>query len=42
MSRDRRLVLAACYLTMLRIGDNSTAVMAALPAMTRDLGLGPA
>jgi MFS family permease len=42
MSRDRRLVLAACYLTMLLIGDNSTAVMAALPAMTRGLGLGPA
>jgi len=42
MSRDRRLVLAACYLTMLLIGDNSTAVMAALPAMTSGLGLGPA
>jgi hypothetical protein len=39
---DRRLVLAACYLTMLLIGDNSTAVRAALPAMTRDLDLGPA
>ena len=42
MSRDRRLVLAACYLTILLIGDNSTAVMAALPAMTSALGLGPA
>ena len=42
MSRDRRLSLAACYLTILLIGDNSTAVMAALPAMTRDLHLGPA
>jgi MFS family permease len=40
MSSDRRLVLGACYLTMLLIGDNSTAVMAALPAMTRGLGLG--
>ncbi len=41
MSSDRRLVLAACCLTMLLIGENSTAVMAALPAMTSRLGLGP-
>ena len=34
-----RLVLSACCLAMLSVGDNSTAVMAALPAMTRDLRL---
>ncbi len=42
MSRDRGLVLAACYLAILGVGENSTAIMAALPAMTRGLGLGPA
>jgi MFS family permease len=42
MSRDRMLVLAACYLAILSVGENSTAIMAALPAMTSGLGLGPA
>ncbi len=36
------LVVAASCLAMLAIGDNSTAIMAALPAMARELGLGPA
>jgi len=42
MSRDRRLVLIACCLAMLSVGENSTAIMAALPAMTSSLHLGPA
>ena len=42
MARDRMLVLAACYLTILSVGENSTAIMAALPTMTSGLGLGPA
>jgi predicted MFS family arabinose efflux permease len=42
MSRDSRLVLAACCLAMLAVGENSTAIMAALPAMTTSLGLAPA
>src|SRR5271165_3688689 len=42
MSRDRTLVMAACYLGMLSIGENITAIMAALPAMTSGLGFGPA
>jgi Major Facilitator Superfamily len=42
MARDRMLVLAACYLTILSVGENSTAIMAALPAMRSGLGLGPA
>jgi MFS family permease len=42
MSRDSRLVLIACCLAMLSVGENSTAIMAALPAMTRSLDLGPA
>jgi MFS family permease len=42
MSRHRMLVLAACYLAILSVGENSTAIMAALPAMTSGLGLGPA
>ncbi len=42
MSRDRMLVLAGCYLAILSVGENSTAIMAALPAMTGGLGLGPA
>jgi MFS family permease len=37
-----RLVLVACCLAMLAVGENSTAIMAALPAMTSDLRLGPA
>jgi MFS family permease len=39
MSRSPKLVLAACCLTMLAVGENSTAIMAALPAMTAELGL---
>ena len=35
MPRDATLVLIACCLAMLAVGDNSTAIMAALPAMTR-------
>ncbi|MGA9849511.1 MAG: MFS transporter, partial [Roseiarcus sp.] len=35
-------MLAACYLAILSVGENSTAIMAALPAMTSGLGLGPA
>jgi MFS family permease len=42
MMKDYRLVLPACCLAMLSVGDNSTAIMAALPAMTRDLQLGGA
>jgi MFS family permease len=42
MIDDRRPVLIACCLAMLSVGDNSTAIMAALPAMTSDLRLGPA
>jgi hypothetical protein len=38
MPHDSRLVLAACCLAMLAVGENSTAIMAALPAMTRSLG----
>src|SRR5215469_4729247 len=34
-------VLIACYLAMLSVGDNSTAIMAALPTMRSDLQLGP-
>ena len=39
---NSRLVLIACYLAIFAIGENSTAIMAALPAMSRGLGLGPA
>ena len=42
MSRDSSLVLIACCLAMLSVGENSTAIMAALPAMTSSLQLGPA
>jgi MFS family permease len=42
MSRESRLVLAACCLAILAVGENSTAIMAALPAMTSDLGFSPA
>jgi hypothetical protein len=42
MSRESRLVLIACCLAMLSVGENSTAIMAALPAMTSSLRLGPA
>ncbi len=34
-------VFIACYLAMLSVGDNSTAIMAALPTMRSDLQLGP-
>jgi MFS family permease len=37
--KNTRLVLSACCLAMLSVGDNITAIMAALPAMTRDLHL---
>jgi MFS family permease len=39
MSRSPKLVLAACCLTMLAVGENSTAIMAALPAMAAELKL---
>jgi MFS family permease len=39
---DFKPVLIACCLAMLSVGDNSTAIMAALPAMTTTLQLGPA
>src|SRR6476646_3984333 len=42
MPRDATLVLIACCLAMLAVGDNSTAIMAALPEMTRSLALSPA
>jgi MFS family permease len=37
--KNTGLVLSACCLAMLSVGDNSTAVMAALPAMRSDLQL---
>jgi MFS family permease len=37
-----RSVFVACYLAMLSVGDNSTAIMAALPTMRSDLQFGPA
>jgi predicted MFS family arabinose efflux permease len=40
MSRDFALVRTGCYLAMLAVGENSTAIMAALAAMANDLGLG--
>jgi MFS transporter, DHA2 family, multidrug resistance protein len=40
--RNPNLVLIASCLTMLSVGENSTAIMAALPAMTSELRLGPA
>ena len=36
-----RSVFVACYLAMLSVGDNSTAIMAALPTMRSDLQLAP-
>src|SRR5262245_18944115 len=39
---DLRLVLFACCLAMLAVGDNSTAIMAALPEMRSELKLGSA
>ena len=38
---DFTSVLVACCLAMLAVGDNSTAIMAALPAMRGDLQLAP-
>ncbi len=37
--KNSGLVLFACCLAMLSVGDNSTAIMAALPVMTRELRL---
>src|ERR1051325_4715051 len=42
MPRDARLILLGSCVAMLGVGENSTAVMAALPAMSIDLGLSPA
>src|SRR5689334_25398945 len=39
---ELRPVLVACCLAMLAVGDNSTAIMAALPDMKAGLRLGPA
>jgi Na+/melibiose symporter-like transporter len=39
---ELRPVLIACCLAMLAVGDNSTAIMAALPAMKGELRLAPA
>ena len=38
---DARSVLPASCLAMLAVGNNSTAIMAALPEMTASLGLQP-
>ena len=35
--RSPRLVLIASWLAILSVGENSTAIMAALPAMTSEL-----
>src|SRR5262249_11455155 len=40
MPRDSQLVLIACYVAIFAVGENSTAIMAALPAMSSSLGLG--
>src|ERR1044071_3422226 len=42
MPRNGRLVLLGACVAMLGVGENSTAVMAALPAISIDLGLSPA
>jgi MFS family permease len=42
MRGESRLVLIACYLAIFAVGENSTAIMAALPAMSARLGLGAA
>ncbi|HKF60285.1 MAG TPA: MFS transporter [Dongiaceae bacterium] len=42
MRGESRLVLIACYLAIFAVGENSTAIMAALPAMSARLGLGRA
>src|SRR5437762_10172179 len=41
-SNDLKPVLVACCLAMLAVGDNSTAIMAALPEMRGALRLGAA
>ncbi len=41
MTSQSKSVLVACYLAVLSVGDNSTAIMAALPTMTSDLQLEP-
>ena len=40
MPRDSQRVLIACYVAIFAVGENSTAIMAALPAMSSSLGLG--
>src|SRR5215468_3323685 len=40
MPRDSQLVLIACYVAIFAVGENSTAIMAALPAMSSSLSLG--
>jgi MFS family permease len=42
MRGESRLVLIACYLAIFAVGENSTAIMAALPAMSTQLGLAAA
>src|SRR5215470_13984106 len=42
MQRDSGLVLIACDLAIFAVGENSTAIMAALPNMSAELGLGAA
>jgi predicted MFS family arabinose efflux permease len=42
VTSDLTAVLIACCLAVLAVGDNSTAIMAALPAMTDSLHLGAA
>jgi DHA2 family multidrug resistance protein-like MFS transporter len=40
MTTQSKFVLIACYLAMLSVGENSTAIMAALPTMTSELQFG--
>jgi MFS family permease len=42
MQRDSGLVQIACDLAIFAVGENSTAIMAALPPMSMELGLGAA
>lgn len=42
MQRSSGLLLVACDLAIFAVGENSTAIMAALPNMSTELGLGPA
>jgi MFS family permease len=41
-TRGSGLVLVACCVAILAVGENSTAIMAALPAMAQSLGMRPA